>query len=226
MKKSIISIAFVVAAMSANALVITQWTFEGDVLTPSTGSGTLALIGGPIVEFATGWDRTINSPGGRALNSRGYPNQGEGSGTAGVRVNVSTAGYMNIVVDWDHRSSNTSSRWVQFQYSTDGTSFTSAGLPNNGLFEALGGDMWDPGRTVNLSSIANVADNPNFAFRIVAVFAPGTQMYMPSNPNSSYSPNGTQRFDNVTISGDVVPEPTSLIALAVGLAALVYRRRK
>lgn len=226
MRRTIAALAFAAVAAGANAVIISQWNFEGDVLTPSIGSGTFDVVGGPTIEFVTGWDRATMSTGGRAVNTRGYPAQGTGSGTAGVEVRVSTVGFLNIVVDWDHRNSNTSSKWVQFQYSTDGSTFSSAGLVNDGLFGAIGGDTWDPMRTVDLSSIAGVANNPNFAFRVVAAFDPTLGQYVAANPNSSYAPTGTQRFDNVTISGDVVPEPATLAAIAAGLGMLSARRRR
>jgi hypothetical protein len=226
MNKAIAALALTAVTVSANAIIITQWDFEGDVLTPSTGAGTFGLIGGPTAEFVTGWDRNTVATGGRAVNTRGYPAQGTGSGTAGVQVNVSTVGYMDIVVDWDHRNSNASSSWVQFQYSTDGNSFSSTGLLNDGLFSAVGGDTWHAPRIVDLSSIAGVADNANFAFRVVAVFAPGTSEYIAANPNSTYAGTGTQRFDNVTVSGNVVPEPATVAALVAGLGVLAARRRR
>ena len=40
------SLLSAVASLSAQADVITQWTFEGDVLTPGTGSGAAAYVGG------------------------------------------------------------------------------------------------------------------------------------------------------------------------------------
>ncbi|MCW5947117.1 MAG: PEP-CTERM sorting domain-containing protein [Fimbriimonadales bacterium] len=226
MRRTIAALAFAAVAAGANAVIITQWDFEGDVLTPNIGSGTVGLVGGTTSTFATGWDRAAMSTGGRALNTSTYPAQGTGSGTAGIQFNVSTVGFLNIVVDWDHRNSNTSSKWVQFQYSTDGTTFSSAGLANGGLFSALGGDTWHPVRTVDLSSIAGVADNPNFAFRVVAVFDPALGEYVAANPNSNYASTGTQRFDNVTITGDVVPEPATLAAIVAGLGVLAARRRR
>ncbi len=226
MNKAIAALALIAVTVGANAVVITQWDFEGEVLTPSMGAGTFAVIGGPAIEWATGWDRNTAATGGRAPNTRGYPAQGTGSGTAGIEVQVSTVGYMDIIVDWDHRNSNTSSSWVQFQYSVDGTSFSSAGLLNDGLFSALGGDTWHAPRMVDLSSIAGVADNANFAFRVVAVFVPGTSEYTSANPNSTYAGTGTQRFDNVTVSGNVVPEPATVAALVAGLGVLAARRRR
>jgi hypothetical protein len=84
---------------------------------------------------------------------------------------------------------------------------------------------------VDLSSIAGVAENPNFAFRIVAAFAPGTSEYLAANSTSNYAAGGTWRFDMVTLNGTAaaVPEAGSLAGLslvALGMAAAGIRRRR
>lgn len=43
--------------------------------------------------------------------------------------------------------------------------------------------------------------------------------------NDANTSTGALRFDMVTITGDAVPEPASMIALGAGLAAFVTRRR-
>src|SRR5690606_23380617 len=143
--------------------------------------------------------------------------------TAGVQFNVSTLGYDSVVVRWDHRHSNTSSRWWQFQYSLDGSSFSAAGLANDGLFAGTTGDTWFNNRTVDLSAIAGVANNANVPFRIVAVFAPGTNAYAASQGTSSYA-GGTARFDMVTIEGSEIPSPGALALLS--LAGLLGKGRR
>lgn len=226
MKKLFSTLVALAMVAGVNADLLTQWTFEGDVTTPSTGSGTASLIGGTTATFATGWDRSTNNTGGRAWNSTNYPAQGTDSGTAGILFATSTAGYEGITVNWDGRHSNTASRFVQFQYSIDGVNFSFDGLANDGIFEAVdGGDKWYAPRSVDLSGIAGVADNANFAFRVVSIFAPGKSEYLPSTVTSSYGRSGTLRYDNVSIEGVVVPEPTSLFALISGLALASLRRR-
>ncbi|MGE3843954.1 MAG: hypothetical protein AB7I50_20460 [Vicinamibacterales bacterium] len=201
----------------ASAATITQWNFNSvpadastssGTTSPSTGSGTAGLIGGTTSTFASGdanggsTDPATGDDSGWNLAT--FATQGTGSGSRGVQFTVSTAGKQNIIVTWDHRHSNTSSRYVQFQYSTDGTTFVDFGSP----LDHNAGDTWFNTNTVNLSSIAAVNDNPNFAFRIVAVFAPSTAAYAPANTGSTYGTSGTWRFDMVTVSGDNVGAPT------------------
>ena len=103
---------------------------------------------------------------------------------------VSTVGFDNIIVNWDQRQSNSSSRFSAFQYSLDGINFVTLTNPAlitigldpvpgitgsvtaGGLLTRTGGDRWLNGNTVDLSSIAGAANNTQFAFRIVASFDP------------------------------------------------------
>jgi len=228
-------------ATIASADVVTQWNFNGPANnqvpggnlspTPSTGVGSASLVGGVTAEvnFGSGAvnggssDPAGAAPPNYAWQTTTYAPQGQQSGQRGVQFNVSTVGWDSIVVNWDQRHSNTSSRWLQFLYSLDGTNFTSAGLADDGIFSGPAGDTWFNVRTVDLSSIAGAADNANFAFRVVAIFAPDTSAYAASNSSSSYG-GGTWRFDMVTVNGTVIPSPGALALL--GAAGLVSRRRR
>lgn len=207
----LIMVGFTLISFSARAQVtITQWTFEGDVITPSTGSGTASLIGGTTSTFATG----VSGSPDRAWNTSGYPEQGVGSGTAGVEYEVSTVSYSNISVEWDHRHSNTSANRIRLQYTLNGTDWinfeaSSANATNmaadvdkgfdNGRYVADAGDTWYH-RTASFASVSGASNNPSFAIRIVSEFADGTE-YAAATSTSTYSPNGTLRYDNVTFAG-------------------------
>ncbi|PLS68164.1 MAG: hypothetical protein CV045_09405, partial [Cyanobacteria bacterium M5B4] len=176
---------------------ITQWTFEGDVITPSTGTGTASLVGGATATFATG------NGGGRGWNTSTYPTQGTGNKTRGVQFAVPTTGFQDIQVSFDLRHSNTAANTVVFQYSTDGTSFT-----DSLTFRATAGDTFFS-RSVDLSAITGLNNNPNTTFRILSAFDPpdtGTA-YVPANSTSTYNPAGTMRYDNVTITGNSTSTP-------------------
>lgn len=197
--------------------VITHWDFEGDVLTPSIGEGIAENIGNTSSAFASG------NGGGRGWNTSSYPEQSTNSGEAGVQFLVSTLGYQNIVIDFDHRSSGTASRWAQIHYTTDGTSWqvldnNEGGLSPHDVFYVFSFDF---------TGVANVSNNPNFGIRIVSIFSPfafnqnetlsygADEAYMRSNAQATYPPDpgsgtgnygpaGTWRFDNVTFSGDEI----------------------
>ncbi|MBW6491396.1 MAG: T9SS type A sorting domain-containing protein [Lentimicrobium sp.] len=193
-------------------VTIAQWTFEGDVITPSTGSGTAALVGGTTATFATGYTGT--GTGGRAWNSSTYPAQGTGSGTAGVEFLTSTSGFSAISLNWDGRHSNTSANRLRVQYTLTGTDWqnfeanasnavnTVGGIDkgfDNGRFIADAGDTWYQ-RGADFSGIAGVAGNAAFGVRIVTEFVDGSN-YGAATSTSTYGTSGTLRYDNVTIAG-------------------------
>jgi hypothetical protein len=235
--------AFITA--SAHAQVITQWTFEGDVITPATGTGTASLIGGTTSTFATG------NSGGRGWNTTTYPAQSTSSGTAGVQFLVGTTGFENIALTFDHRASGTASRWAQVDYTLDGgITWTTAFWNNNG---GLSPHDTFYSFSVDFTSVAGANNNANFGFRVVSIFSPlgfdqnasladylPNSAYMRANAQASYNlgagsgtgdygTTGTWRFDNVTISGTVIPEPSTYAAIAGVLAlglAFWHRHRK
>lgn len=226
---------------AAHAVVVTQWNFNGDSATtvpggsssptPSVGAGTASLLG-VTGSFSSGisnggsTDPVNTSPPNFGWQTTGYAAPGAGSGTTGVGFAVSTVGYQDILVSWDQRHSNTSSRFLQFQYSLDGVSFSSTGLLNDGIFSGPTGDTWFNNRTVDLSSIAGAADNADFAFRIVAIFDPAGGDYVASNTSSNYAATGTWRFDMVTLNGNQVPAPGALALLAAAAVTGSRRRRR
>ncbi|MEP0767503.1 MAG: PEP-CTERM sorting domain-containing protein [Fimbriimonadia bacterium] len=227
----------VAVAVAANAAPIVQWNFnsvppDGNTGTGTTvpninltGSASISLLGGVT---NPGFNSGVGSSDPAASDNSGYQTttyaaQGTENGLRGVAFFGSTLGYQDIVVNFDLRHSNTSSRFAQLEYTLDGGSTWTFG----GLFEAdLGGDKWYNVRTVDLTSVAGANNNPLFGFKVVAVFAPGTGGYLPSTPTSTYGPNGTWRFDMVTINGNLIPEPGTIAALAVGVVGLMARRRR
>ncbi|MCU0688901.1 MAG: hypothetical protein MUE97_04070 [Phycisphaerales bacterium] len=84
------------------------------------------------------------------------------------------------------------------------------------------GDDWFNGRSVNLTGIAGVNNNPNFGFRVLASFGDGTT-YLPSG-TGNYAGTGTARFDMATVTGTLIPTPGAVALL--GLGGLVAGRRR
>jgi len=237
MKYLAFALAFGMVA-SAQALEIVQWDFNS--LPSDTNSATGTLI--PVINLTSGSISAIglsgatsfasgNSNGGSTdpdttnndsgLQTTGYPAQGANNKTAGIQALGSTVGYKDIIVKFDQRHSNTSSKYVQVQYTLNGTTWVDA---PSGQFNATAGDTWYNTRTVDLSSIAGANNNANFGFRVVSAFGPGGT-YEASN-GGTYATSGTYRFDMVTISGTAVPEPGSLLILGAATAVFFVRARR
>jgi len=160
--------------LANDPVVITQWTFD-ETLEPAVGTGTATLLGG------TSTHSTTLSNGWRITD---FPNQFEGSGTAGAEFMVSTVGYNTISVTFGHRSSGTMSRWAEIHYTTDGgTTWNVLGNNEGGL---------SPHDTVfdfsfDLSSIPAANNNPNFGFRVVSIFSPVE--FNPEVPDEVFAAN-------------------------------------
>ena len=220
------------------AIVITQWNFNSilddgstttGTLTPSIGVGTASLVGGTTATFASGnTNFGSTDPVGTndsAWNTTTYattaPNE-----SAGAQFLSSTLGYEDIVITLDLRKSNTASRYLQFQYTTDGAGWNDFG----GVLDQNDGEFWFNNNVFDLSGIGAVENNSNFGFRMVAALSPAGG-YLASEPGSTFGSTGTIRYDMVTMNGATqsapVPEPGSMAAL--GIAALVVwgrQRRK
>jgi hypothetical protein len=215
---------------------ITVWNFnsqtpDGNTATgttnPSLGSGTASLFGTTTASFASGTANGGSSDPAASDNSGWNITNfaAQGGSARGVQFNVATTNFTGIKITWDQRHSNTSSRGVEFFYSTDGTNFTSFGSVAN----ATNGDTWFNSRSIDLSSITGVNNNSNFAFRILQRATSGSN-YQPSNNSSSYAgggSGGTWRFDMVKVEGAAVPEPTTGLLLGVGtMACAAFRRNR
>ncbi|MCS7289554.1 MAG: ExeM/NucH family extracellular endonuclease [Roseiflexus sp.] len=202
---------------AATSTIITQWTFNSPVpdnntttgtTDPAIGSGTASLVGGTTATFASGDvnNRSSDPATGddSAWNTTNYAPQGTEDRQRGAQFAVSTVGYQNIRFSFDLRHSNTAANTVALLYSTDGgATFTEATT-----FVANAGDTWFNDRSFDFSGIPALNNNPNVVFRVVAAFASGSNVYVASNPGSSYGTAGTLRFDMVTVRGDPISSAT------------------
>jgi hypothetical protein len=225
MRSTVLSALAVLAfAGTTQAAVITQWDFNGDraaknLASPATsiGLGVASLVGGTTATWAGGSPNDPAASLDDRWNSTTYAAQGTGSGTRGTEYAVSTLGYTGINFSADIRNSNTSSAWIEIFAAYDGVNFSSVGT-----FQATGGDQWNS-RSVNLGAAAD--NNANLKIRVLAIFAPGSNAYVPANSGSSYATSGTLGYDLVTFNGTLIPTPGSVALLALGGLVATRRRR-
>lgn len=238
--KRLIYSSFAVAALFVKThaqTIITQWDFNnitpGEITTatPSTGNGTVSLVGNATTPTSgsAGLGSSDVAVTNLAFQTTSYPAQGNGNLTAGVQFNVSTVGYQNIKLTYDLRLSNTASRWIQIQYTLNGTNWLNFGTPIRvgGMGDDSAGDQWFNQNVLNFSSISGANNNANFAVRVVTSFSTiaftmansgasynANEAYESArNPssgqNSNYASTGTMRYDMVTFEGDeIILTPT------------------
>jgi hypothetical protein len=184
--------------------ILTQWNFDNSVpataMLPTTGSGTFSLIGGVVDNLTSGLMPAGNPSTGKAYSIKTFPASGTASGTAGFQFLVNTTGITDqINVSFDPRGSGTSSKWMNYEYTTNGTTWTT--LSNNG------GTLVNSFSTtpVTLTFPASSRNNANFGFRIVSIFDPaGSDYASVTGGTTAYSTAGTWRIDNVTFSYGVL----------------------
>jgi hypothetical protein len=204
---------------SATADIIAQWNFnsvtpDSDTGTgtnrPSVGVGTATLVGGTTATYAAGsTNDPATSTDDSGWNTSHYPGQGTGNKTAGVQFNVSTLGYSNIVVRWDHKVSSSATKFCRLQYSTDGANFNDHSSHITANVVSSTGSYYEA-QTNSLAAISGVNNNYDFAFRIVSEFedtaiGAGSANYVTTFGTNSYSTSGTVRFDLVTVTGTAIP---------------------
>jgi hypothetical protein len=164
-------------------------------------------------------------------------------GTQGGVFAASTAGYTNINVSFDWYATNQGEANLALEYTTNGTTWndiavtvpaadapatavTNASDPNAVIGSYVNGGTAGQNWFQNLTaSIPNAGGDPNFAIEMVnATTGADNVAILSGTPLNNTS--GNWRFDNVTISGTSVPEPTTLSLLAVSALGLLARRRR
>jgi hypothetical protein len=215
MKKTVSLMFFLLIWILGNCIVITQWDFEAQTLSPSIGTGTISLIGNVTNDgFSTGYNTTYG------WSTTNYPAQSTNNLTAGIYFEVSTTGYNYITLSWSHRHSNTSANRAILYYTLDKTASPPTWV-QAGIYDANNGDTWFQ-RTYDGSTIRQLGSNPNLAFKIVSSFADaGNSVYMPSKTTSTYAASGKWRFDSIIVDGTPILPVVDITSAMVSFHAPV-----
>jgi len=228
--------------------------------TADTGSGTTVVLGmdtgNTYPNFPTGTTTNASDcltnpgsssyptgPGGYGDNCwriRSAANNGWSSyapiGTQGAEFDVPTTAYTNIVVGFDLYFTTQAEAKMCVQYTTDGTTWTTAtniayaantafitnnpdpiigGSPNTvtgNYFYQTQGQGWYNYILVDLSGDPAASQNPNFKFRVVNAATGGDCFnYLGKSYNNS---SGNCRFDNVYVAGTYTGLPSPTLAVA------------
>jgi hypothetical protein len=195
----IISIA--VSAVADNTLYLVHyWNFN------NLPSGTLTTINADS-SLITNSTSTVTYPGtgagymdqvspGSSLNTQNSAIDGLGlrvrnpSDTRSLIITASTSGYKNIVVKFATERTSAGATVQNYSYTIDGINYITTGLATTTFSPSL-----DPTYdiiTLDFSSIATVANNPNFKIKIDFAGA-----------NASGA-TGNNRFDNITFQGNIL----------------------
>lgn len=205
--------------------IIAAWDFEGSTLsnpnspTPSIGNGSAAFAGA-----------TYGAAGG--VDPSSNPCVWSNSGSAWAFSNVppassefsfftSTVNFSNIVLTYDMRFSNASTRSVQVQYTTNGgstwTNFPLSALNIHRFCDTRAGidgtkiDVSNPVGdaagdarvrvSLNFSAIAAVNNIAGFGVRFLPATFQATGAFRQANTPASVATGGTWRFDNINFEG-------------------------
>ncbi len=198
----------VVALTVSNSTSLAYWNFNGSPNVtnpaPTSGFGSAAVVNTRgFTNASSGLDFDFSADP-RSWGTDTYPAVGASNKTAGVRFNVSTLGAKNLTVTYDTRGSATGSKYERLQYTTNGVDFLD--YPTSSRFTS--GTTWES-RAFNLAGFPGVANNTNFAARIVTEFE-STAKYGATNNaqyvgiTSSYATSGTVSYDIVNFVGDAI----------------------
>lgn len=198
----------------AGPISLAHWTFEQSI--PTTAGPYAAELGlNATSSFASAFHvstaTVYSNPAGNGSNESYSSN----NWTAGdyYQFTTSTEGYENITVQWDQTRSATGPANFVLQWSLDGTNFSDL------LTYEVAAITW----STNPASY-----QPGSTFAAVALPAAAADqsiIYIRLTSLDTTAAAGTNRVDDIIISGTLIPAPGALALLAVAGIVGVRRRR-
>ena len=212
----LIASAVIATASAASADVIAGWSIPTAVTattaaTYSYGAANLgALVSGSMLSgthssASTAWSSPAGNGSTYALSSNGW-NVGDY-----YQISLATTGYSAVSVAWDQTRSGSGPAGFEAVLSVDGGStFSSLG---SYTVNAVTWSASAPVTTSSFGSVASAADNQASVIIRFKVVTAGTS-----------TTTGTNRIDNIVVSGTAIPAPGAIALL--GVAGLVGARRR
>lgn len=221
--KLLVSLFTLLSICSANVgrcAIVSNWTFETSA--PTTGGPHMAEAGAmAATSFASSNSGgTFSNPAGNG-SPESFSSNGWDAGEY-YQFTTNTLGFQGVTISYAQAASNTGPGNFQFQYSSDGVSYTDFGSVYAGPTADFNGGVSNPANvlSVDLSAISALDNKALVGFRI-AVF--GTT----SENGGTIASTGTFRVDDFVVNASAVPEPTALGLLALlGLPLAMGRMRK
>lgn len=144
-----------------------------------------------------------NRPDGGTFGGGSLAITGESNNFSTFSIVADLTGFEDIAISWANRGTTTGYNARFVEVSTDGVNFTN-------IFSDAGAlsSSW----TVENASAGALLDNASNAILRFTISGAG-------------SSSGNNRFDNIQLTGNVIPAPAGLAALGLGLVAAGRRRR-
>jgi hypothetical protein len=214
---------FAAAAAANGSVVLANWTFEVSLPTtagPHTAEAGVFAATSQASAFHAGastYGAVVGNGSARSFSSNNWQ-VGDY-----YQFTTSSTGYDSITFQWDHTSSGTGPRDFQLFVSNDGSNFTQIGATFAVLVNGAPNPAWSSGTyqavfTFPAQSAPALADNQaSLTFRLV-------NSSTVSANGGTVASGGTSRVDNIVISGNLIPAPSSVALL--GLAGLLAGRRR
>lgn len=231
-KTLIVAGATALLAASANAAVVTGWNFNAANRAAVNARGSTAIaVGGTTLGFGTGASFDTSAGTNRSMRVGNFLTAASSSGRQGAQFRARTTGYDFISVSFAIAGDRQSSRWGQFQYSTNGgRSFTALELPNGGRFRVRADGTYSR-FAFDLAFVDGVGNSSDFRFRILAVKDPSSGRFIGANGAPMLS-SAFWNLDRVLVAGTSngsnqtgQPAPGAIALLAVAGAIGATRRR-
>ena len=228
MKKNLLPAIAVIAIAScaqAHADTIANWTFETSApvtagpLSPEVGAGSA-------LGFHANGSAVYSSPVGNG-SSHSFSSNNWSVGDY-YQFQVSAANFTGLTLTYDQIGSSTGPRDFELEYSTNGTTFT-----NFGSYTVLSNsspNVWSstPANHITTSTYTDDLTSIDDLNGAATVYFRLANLDTTAINGGTTASTGTDRVDNVIITGTAIaaPEPSSWIlgGLAIGSFALLRRR--